>query len=190
MEVGNSMECMCREKNLNAANLLTLLRIALLPAIVWRFVQEDWRGSLAIYITAMLTDVADGVIARRFNQTTMLGRLLDPLADKLSLLTMLSLFAAGGQIPMWVLYLVLIKELALIAGSAAALRWSVVVYALPVGKATTVTFALSIILRFLGRRMAADVLLGVSLGLSFVSLVWYTAACIRRIRDEVPCKVS
>lgn len=184
------MECMSREKNLNIPNLLTLVRIALLPAIVWRFVQEDWQGSLAIYILSMLTDVADGVIARRFNQTTMLGRLLDPLADKLSLLTMLSLFAAGGQVPMWVLYAVLFKELILIAGSAAALHCGVVVYALPVGKATTVTFALSIILRFLGLKTAADVTMNLSIGLSLVSLVWYAAACIKRIHDEVPCKVS
>ena len=153
--------------------------MALLPAIVWRYRLGDSAGALAVYLLAMLTDAVDGFIARRFNQITALGKLLDPLADKLSLLTLLGLFVADGQIPLWLMTVVLLKEAILVAGGAAALKEGIVVYALPIGKVTTVAFVLSMVLRFMAWRQAADALLGVSVALSLVSLIWYTAALIR-----------
>lgn len=169
---------------LNVPNLLTMLRMALLPAIVWRFRQGDTAGALALYLIAMLTDAVDGFIARRFNQITALGKLLDPIADKLSLLTLLGLFVADGQIPRWLLTIILIKEAILIAGGAAALKKGIVVYALPIGKVTTVTFILSMVARFMAMRRAADLLLGVSVVLSLVSLIWYSLVLLRRMHNH------
>ena len=167
---------------LNGPNLLTLLRMALLPAIVWRFRQGDSAGALALYLIAMLTDAVDGFIARRFHQITALGKLLDPVADKLSLLTLLGLFVADGQIPRWLLTVVLIKEAILVAGGAAALQKGIVVYAMPIGKVTTVAFILSMVARFLALRRIADLLLGLSLVLSLLSLIWYSMVLLRRMR--------
>ena len=175
------MEHIRRENPVNIPNLLTVLRMALLPVVVWRYRLDDSAGALAVYLLAMLTDAVDGFIARRFNQITSLGKLLDPLADKLSLVTLLGLFVADGQIPFWLMTIVLIKEAILIAGGAAALREGIVVYALPIGKVTTVSFILSMIARFLTLRQAADLLLGVSVALSLVSLVWYAAALLRHL---------
>ena len=166
---------------LNVPNLLTILRMALLPAIVWRFRLDDLSGALALYLFAMLTDALDGFVARRFNQITALGKLLDPIADKLSLLTLLGLFAADGQIPRWLLTIVLIKEAILIAGGAAALKKGIVVYAMPIGKVTTVTFILSMVARFLALRQMADLLLGFSVVLSLLSLLWYSLVLLRRM---------
>ena len=166
---------------LNVPNLLTMLRMALLPAIVWRFRQGDSAGALALYLIAMLTDAVDGFIARRFNQITALGKLLDPIADKLSLLTLLGLFVADGQIPAWLLTIVLTKEAILIAGGAAALQKGIVVYAMPIGKVTTVSFILSMVARFMDLRKTADLLLGVSVVLSLLSLIWYAMVLLRRM---------
>jgi len=182
------MEQIRREKNLNIPNLLTLLRMTLLPAIVWRFRRGDTFGALAAYVVAMLTDAVDGIIARRFNQITSLGKLLDPIADKLSLLTLIGLFVADGQIPLWVLGVVVCKELLLVIGSAIAFHSGIVVYALPIGKVTTVTFIVSMIARFLGFKPAADLLLGISLALSLVALVWYTVVGMRKMRLQKLCK--
>jgi len=162
------------EKVLNLANALTIIRILLLPAIVWRFCRGDMYGALAIYLAAMLTDVADGFAARKLRQITALGKLLDPLADKLSLLTLLGLFSAAGQIPAWILAIVVLKEIILIVGSYAALREGIVVYALPIGKLTTLAFVLSMTARFLGYGFAADILLGAFVLLSLAALVWYS----------------
>lgn len=176
------MENIRTERQLNIPNLLTMLRIGLLPAIIWRFRLDDLSGALALYLLAMLTDVLDGAIARRLGQITVLGKLLDPLADKLSLMTMLWLFVSAGQIPVWVLWFVLIKELLLVAGSAAVLMKGIVVYALPVGKAATAVFTASATMRFLAFDWAADILLGAFVLLSFAALTWYFAAGTERIR--------
>ena len=177
-----AVECLSREKSLNIPNLLTLLRIVLLPAVVWRFRTGDSAGALALYVIAMLTDAVDGFLARKLNQITTIGKLLDPVADKLSLLTLLALFVADGQIPLWLLNVVLIKEAILIVGSAVALHRGVVVHALPIGKVTTVTFIFSMIARFLEQSRIADVLLGVSVGLSLVALVWYSVVLMGKMK--------
>lgn len=172
------------EKIINIPNLLTMLRIALLPAVVWRFLQGDSKGALFFYIVAMLTDAVDGFVARTFNQITSLGKLLDPIADKLSLLTLMTLFVMDGQIPVWVLGVILAKEAALVAGSAVAFRRGLIVHALPIGKVTTVAFILSMVARFLSLRETADVLLGVSVALSIVALVWYSYVVMKKLHVE------
>lgn len=177
------MDWFRREKSLNIPNLLTLLRILLLPAVVWRFRAGDSSGALWLYVIAMLTDAFDGLIARKLNQITTLGKLLDPVADKLSLLTLLGLFVADGQIPAWLLTVVLIKEAILIVGSIAALYFGIVVHALPIGKVTTVTFIASMIARFLMWSMLADVLLSISVALSLVALAWYSIVLVRRFNE-------
>jgi len=177
------VEQICREKVLNIPNILTMTRIALLPAVVWRFRIGDWMGALAFYLIAMLTDVFDGMIARQLGQITSFGKLLDPVADKLFLITLLWLFVSDGQIPLWVLTIMLIKEVALIAGGIAALKCGIVSSALPIGKLTTAVFILSMIARFLRLRTAADFLLEVSLVFSVAALFWYAAVVMRRVSE-------
>ena len=176
------MEHIRRDKVVNRPNCLTLIRIALLPVVVWRFRKGDSMGALIVYLLAMLTDAVDGFIARRYNQVTALGKLLDPLADKLSLVTLIALFVADGQIPLWLMGIILLKEVAMVVGGAVALKRGIVVYALPIGKITTVAFITSIVVRFLGWRMTADVLLGVSVVLSMVALVWYSLDLMKKLK--------
>lgn len=108
------MEHIKQDQIINIPNTLTVIRILLLPVVVWRFVVGDATGALIAYLAAMLTDALDGIIARKFNQITALGKLLDPLADKLSLVTLLGLFVSDGQIPLWVLAIILLKEAAMV----------------------------------------------------------------------------
>lgn len=178
------MEHIRRDKIVNIPNCLTLIRIALLPVVVWRFRKGDSMGALIVYLLAMLTDAVDGFIARRYNQVTALGKLLDPLADKLSLVTLIALFVADGQIPLWLMGIILLKEVAMVVGGAVALKRGIVVYALPIGKITTVAFITSIVVRFLGWRMTADVLLGVSVALSMVALVWYSLDLMKKLNTN------
>ena len=158
-----------------------MVRIALLPAIIWRFRLGDQRVAMLIYLAAMATDALDGLIARTLDQITPLGKLLDPLADKLTLLTLLALFVLDGQISSRLLQVFLAKELILIAGSTVALRYGVVVSALPVGKLTTVVFVLSMLFRFLAYRRIADILLWISVLLSIGALAWYAVVLIEKL---------
>lgn len=177
-----TLEMLRSERTLNAANLLTVMRLALLPVIVWRFSEGDRLGALAVYVVSMLTDIADGICARRFNQVTSVGKLLDPLADKLTLLALLALFTADGQIPGWVLSVMLGKELLLVLGSGFALRRGVVVHALPIGKASTLCFVVSMTLRFLQQFRVADALLFAAVALSLAALAHYIVIGADRIR--------
>ena len=183
-EKGRNVEQIRKEKVINIPNALTILRICLLPVVVVYYRKGNTQGALISYLIAMLTDSVDVFIARRCNQITSLGKLLDPIADKLSLLTLLGLFVADGEIPVWVLVIVLLKELALVAGGVFALRRGIVSYALPIGKVTTVAFILSMVARFLSLRRAADCLLGASLVLSIISLCWYTVVTLGRIKTN------
>lgn len=175
------MEHIKQDKIINVPNALTLLRILLLPVVVWRFVIGDATGALIAYMAAMLTDAMDGIIARKTNQVTALGKLLDPIADKLSLVTLLGLFVSSGEIPLWVLAIILFKEGAMVIGGGIALKRGIVVYALPIGKITTVVFVLSMVARFLSIPSLADILLWISVALSMVALVWYAIDLMKKL---------
>lgn len=175
------MEHIKQDKIINVPNALTLVRILLLPVVVWRFVLGDTTGALIAYMTAMLTDALDGIIARKTNQITALGKLLDPIADKLSLVTLLGLFVSEGEIPLWVLAIILFKEVMMVIGGGVALKHGIVVYALPIGKITTVTFVLSMLARFLSMPSPADILLWISVALSMVALVWYAIDLMKKL---------
>ena len=174
------MEHIKQDKIINVPNALTLVRILLLPVVVWRFVLGDTTGALIAYMTAMLTDALDGIIARKTNQITALGKLLDPIADKLSLVTLLGLFVSAGEIPLWGLA-IMFKEVMMVIGGGVALKHGIVVYALPIGKITTVTFVLSMLARFLSMPSPADILLWISVALSMVALVWYAIDLMKKL---------
>lgn len=99
-------------------NILTLLRIAAIPALVWLLRDPGTTAaglSFVIFLFASLTDIADGWIARRYELVTALGKLLDPLADKLlvvSALIMLALMDRSPGIPDWLLVTIVGRELA------------------------------------------------------------------------------
>ena len=100
-------------------NLLSLLRLVLVPVFAVVFFQpapDAHRWAVLIYLTAFLTDVADGWIARHFNQITNLGRILDPLADKLMTFTVIICITADGIIPLWAVVVFFLKELTMAIG--------------------------------------------------------------------------
>ena len=162
-----------QEKIFTAPNVLTLIRIGLLPIVVILFRLGDMTGALCIYLISMLTDVLDGTIARGTHQITALGKLLDPIADKISSLSILILLAQTGQISSWFLSVVCIKELFLILGSYLVLRRGVIVQSLPIGKGTTAVFVAAISAEFLKLDHIANALLYMYLVLSLGGLLWY-----------------
>jgi len=105
-------------RSLTAANQLTILRMLIIPAFVIVMLYDHHGWALALFVTAGLTDALDGLIARWTGQKTTLGAWLDPMADKLLLVTtfvMLSL--PGGQanrFPVWLTVLVISRDVAIV----------------------------------------------------------------------------
>ncbi len=102
---------------MNIPNSLTIFRILLIPVFVGLLVYQRYEYSLGILLLAGLTDGLDGIIARVANQRTRLGAFLDPLADKLLLSTGFITLAILHLIPLWVVILVVSRDVILISGT-------------------------------------------------------------------------
>jgi cardiolipin synthase len=106
-------------RNLTIANQLTILRIVLIPAFVLLVVYAHLGAALLIFITAGITDALDGLIARRAGQRTSLGAWLDPLADKLLLVTTFIVLTLPGialtnHLPLWLTVVVISRDIVII----------------------------------------------------------------------------
>ena len=105
--------------NLTAANQLTILRMRLIPAFAILLIYEHQGWALVTFMVASLTDLLDGLIARRTGQKTTLGAWLDPMADKLLLVTMFVILTLPGigsvnRLPIWFTVLVISRDLAIV----------------------------------------------------------------------------
>ena len=92
-----------KRKNFNVPNILSMIRLCMIPATVILIVYDRLLWGLAVFITAELTDLLDGYIARKYNLITKLGSWLDPLADKLMALAVLITFFTKGLCRRWCL---------------------------------------------------------------------------------------
>ncbi len=101
----------------NIPNLLTLTRILLLPFFAATLVYEKYGYALIIFVSAAMTDLFDGYIARVKNQTTYLGSILDPVADKFFLITSFIIMSYAGLIPKWLAITVISRDLIVVTGS-------------------------------------------------------------------------
>ena len=105
---------------MNVPNLLSLLRLSMVPVFAAVFFlpypsARSWAAG--VYALAFVTDIADGWIARHFHQVTRLGRILDPLADKLMTFTVIVCITAAGIIPLWAVVVFFLKEAAMGVGA-------------------------------------------------------------------------
>ena len=102
-----------RDELLNAPNLMTLARIALIPVFLYLLSYENRRNSFlaaAVYAVCALTDWFDGWLARISNKVTTLGKFLDPLADKVIVVSALVMLVRLGRVPVWVVVVIITRE--------------------------------------------------------------------------------
>jgi cardiolipin synthase len=94
-------------------NLLSVLRLLLVPIFLWLILNDRHLTAIAVLALASLTDYLDGIFARKFNQVTRMGQLLDPAADRLYIFSALIGLAATGHIPVWLAVVVVCRDLML-----------------------------------------------------------------------------
>lgn len=124
---------------MNIPNFLTLLRIILVPAFVIFLIQSEYDKALIIFVVAGLTDALDGTLARLLKCQTVLGAYLDPIADKLLLVTSFVTLSILGIIPPWLAVLVISRDFIILMGIAVLTLISIPYEIKPamVGKITT-----------------------------------------------------
>lgn len=126
-------------------NILSTLRIGMVGIFIYFFLHSRYFSALGIYVLAILTDSLDGYLARHNNWVTNIGKVLDPLADKLMLIAALCCFYSRYWVPLWLLAVVAGKEIIMIAGGFLLWKKNVVVYADWIGKLTTGFFNAGVI---------------------------------------------
>jgi len=183
--------------SLTLANQLTLVRLALVPAFVILVLYGRMGWALAAFVTAGITDGLDGLIARWTNSRTALGAFLDPMADKLLLVSafvVLSLPGIGlvNRIPVWLTVLVISRDIAIVA-TVAIVSLTLGPRTFPpsiYGKIATalyiVTIAVVLLFNFLKQAsVVVDIMVWVSLAITLLSGFHYTVH-VRRTLNEPP----
>lgn len=137
---------------MNIPNILTLLRIIMIPIFYVVFFSDITNSSLfaaLIFIVASLTDWFDGFLARKWSLVTNFGKIMDPLADKLLVMTALVCLLTSFRIPAWAVIVILAREMAITGLRIIAASKGVVVAADMLGKFKTVFQMVAIILLLL-----------------------------------------
>jgi cardiolipin synthase (CMP-forming) len=99
---------------LSIPNIITLGRILLVPFIVWAIASNQLEIAFAIFIVAGVSDAVDGFLAKRFNMSSELGALLDPVADKALLVSIYIALGIWGAIPRWIVILVVSRDIMIV----------------------------------------------------------------------------
>ncbi len=142
-----------KEDALNLPNLLTMGRVVVIPVVVLllqRGSPKDCTWAAIVYSAAAITDLLDGYLARRMNIVSVLGKFLDPLADKLLVMASLVYMVPMGRIPAWAVTLLLAREIAVTGLRGIASSEGVVIAAGDDGKSKTALQMIGILCLILG----------------------------------------
>lgn len=101
---------------LNLPNLISLARLLLVPLAIWLILGGRYRVAFWIFVAAGVSDGLDGFIAKRFDRRTRLGALLDPVADKVLLVSVYVTLGVAGQLPTWLVILVVFRDVMIVGG--------------------------------------------------------------------------
>jgi cardiolipin synthase len=152
---------------LTVPNVLSFLRIALIPAFVYLIVHRPTSElGLVVFGIVSATDWVDGYVARRTGQVSELGKLLDPVADRLAIAAGLIALVVRGAFPLWAAAPVLLRDLAILAAGAVVLtRQKIRIDVRFIGKAATFSLMVAIVAVSWGN-------LGMPLAHAFLALGW------------------
>ncbi|HSL99316.1 MAG TPA: CDP-diacylglycerol--glycerol-3-phosphate 3-phosphatidyltransferase [Candidatus Limnocylindria bacterium] len=137
---------------LNPPNVLTLIRILSVPIVVLLLYTPDGRdiplsrsvAATILFTVSSFTDLFDGYIARRYQMVTSLGKLLDPLADKLLVCASIVMLIPSGRVPAWMVVIIVGREIGVTALRGVASTEGLVIAASPLGKAKTIILSIGV----------------------------------------------
>jgi CDP-diacylglycerol---glycerol-3-phosphate 3-phosphatidyltransferase len=173
---------------LNVPNLLTVLRILLVPVLVVALLDETNNGDLLaaiVFAAASLTDMIDGYIARSRQQITTFGKLMDPVADKLLVIAALVVLVSLDRVAAWVAMVIIAREFAVTATRMAAVGQGVVIAANWWGKAKTMVQVAAIFfaIAFSPTPLLVDLLVYLAVAITVISGIDYFFGLRRRLRE-------
>lgn len=160
---------------MNLPNKLTILRVLLIPVFVVFLLAKDAIGpwsvyaALVVFVVASLTDMLDGKIARKYNLVTNFGKFMDPLADKLLVISALVCYVEMGRIPAWIVLIIIAREFIISGFRLVAAESGIVIAASYWGKIKTTVQMITII--FMMPDFGGEVVFWVEQVLIYASLI-------------------
>lgn len=152
-------------------NLITLGRVIMIPIIFWLLVSGQTRGAFLLFVLAGVTDAVDGWLAKRWNMKTELGAYLDPMADKLLIVSIYVALGVAAELPSWLVIAVVSRDILIVLG--VILAWiidqPVTIKPHIVSKANTASQLL------LAALVLADEGFDLELDMLRMALIWVTA---------------
>ncbi len=180
-----------RGGGLSIPNLITLGRILLVPVVVWAIASGEMRFAFLLFMVAAISDAVDGFLAKRFGMTTELGAYLDPLADKVLIVSIYLTLGFNGIIPRWIVILVVSRDIMIVG--AILLSWlvdkPVTVRPLTVSKLNTAVQIIyaGLVLATFGFALDIDRLLTLVMALvavlTLLSVGFYVAEWVRHMNE-------
>ena len=165
-------------------NILTIIRFLLIPLILFYIFTGNYILAFVFFTISGITDILDGFIARRFNFVSNFGKLMDPLADKLTQVGTLLSLSIVQIIPVWILVIVLFKELIMIVGASFLYGKDVIVYSKWYGKLSTVLFFVAIVISLLLKQFeVTGILQYIDITLYCLALISTIFSLVMYIRD-------
>ena len=165
-------------------NILTIIRFLLIPIILIYIFTGNYILALIVFTISALTDIADGFIARKFNLISNFGKLMDPLADKLTQIATLTSLVIKEIIPIWILIIVISKEFIMICGASFLYGKDVVVYSKWYGKLSTVLLYIAIVFSLLTKQFALiGIWENIDLALFTLAIIMTLFALVMYIKD-------
>jgi len=177
---------------LNVPNLLTVVRILLVPVLVVALLDQTSGGDLLaaiVFAVASLTDAIDGYLARSRNSVTNFGKLMDPIADKLLIIAALVVLVSLGRLEAWVAMVIIAREFAVtVLRVAVGAQQHVVIPASAWGKAKTATQVAMVIclIAVPGHPLWLQLLIYVTVAITLVSGADYFFGLRRRLAQQPP----
>ena len=156
-------------------NILTVIRFCFVPIIIALLSQGNYIGAIITFSLSGVTDILDGAIARKYNLVSDFGKLMDPLADKITQLSMLLMLTIKHIIPIWIIVVVATKEFLMVCGASFLYGKEMVVSSRWYGKLATVLFYVAIVISLVLKQFEATILEKQILGTSDKSILLYAA---------------
>ncbi len=173
------------DKKFTIANAITLFRFLLLPLIIYFLVKKERIIAFIIMLVALSSDVIDGYIARRFHQESDLGRVIDPLCDKISLVVILLTLLLINSVPLWAVIIIALRDILILAGSYILFRQKRTVYKSNFfGKITGFLFGLMILAFTLNHQQVGMIALYISIPFMLGAFITYCQRFILTIRQN------
>jgi len=178
-----------QKKILTIPNILSFFRLCLIPVIMWLYIKrQDYLWTLIALILSGITDIVDGIIARKCNMVSDFGKAFDPVADKLTQIA--TLFCLISRFPYMVypFAILVFKEVCTAITSLISIkRTSTVKGAVWHGKLTTVSLYAMMVIHLLWYNMphtTSLIMVGVCIGIMLMSFIMYTVQNIKAIKNK------